>query len=100
MNNQRYQNEILGQLERPYAAAGEEDFITIDNNTCQHRTLFVGRDLIDQGVRPMNCSICSPDLNLGRVIAALNPLPENCLNIHLYARQFKLLIGKPILIPR
>ncbi|GBO18888.1 hypothetical protein AVEN_214225-1 [Araneus ventricosus] len=59
----RYRDEILDPYVKPYTSAIGEEFIVMDDIDQPHRLRFFQEYFEDPGLKRMNCTVQSPDLN-------------------------------------
>ena len=85
LNAQRYRDDILDTIVRPYAAAIGPDFVLQADNARRHTAQIARRYLEEQTIVPMKWPARSPDLNPiehvwdapGRRVAGLHLPPQN-----------------------
>ncbi|KAL0172943.1 hypothetical protein M9458_033254, partial [Cirrhinus mrigala] len=63
LTGQRYRDEILRPVVRPYAGAMWPDFVLMDDNAGPHRARLVTEFLEEEGISRMEWPAQSPDLN-------------------------------------
>lgn len=63
VNAQRYLNEVLIPIVRPYAGAVGDNFVLMDDNARPHRARVVNNFLEQEGIERMEWPARSPDLN-------------------------------------